>query len=213
MKHYISITLLIFSILLATTQLNAATEIKMDDKQIASSETKMWEAYYNKNQEQLYISLRAYLQQLFSISDTNDLDMITKQYVKAYAVFGSIPQDAVDADYDKTVLPLLTEAYQTLKSSIKASWEPADAAKLDMDWMISRRRPATLNPEIVAVKMANLYTCLFGKKSPNFIRAAYLRAVAARYRDECQDSWGGIKQGDWQVIERVLAQSYSQLLH
>lgn len=211
MKHYILVVFLAFSILLATVQLSAAKEGKMDYKQVASSETKMWEAYYNKNQEQMFISLRAYFQQFFSISDTKNLDVITGQFAKAYSIFGAMPQDAMDADYNKTVLPLLIEAYQTLKSAVKASWQPDEAAKLDLDWMISRRRPATLSPEIVAAKMANFYACLYGKNSPNLIRAAYLRAVAARYRDECQDNWGGIKQEDWQVIEHVLEQSYFQL--
>jgi hypothetical protein len=197
--------------LLAAVQLSAAKEVKMNYKQVASSETKLWEAYYNKNQQQMISSLRTYLQELFSISKTEKLDVITNQFVKAYATFGAIPQDAKDADYNAAVLPLLTEAYQTLKSAVNASWAADEAAKLDLDWMISRRRVATLNPEIVAAKMANFYACLFGKNSPNLIRAAYLRAVAARYRDECQDSWGGIKQGDWQVIEHVLEQSYLQL--
>ncbi len=190
----------------------AKGEITMNYKDVAASETKVWQSYYDKNPVTILINLTEYIQNLYGIKNKIDATVIATKFTYAFLKFGRTPQDAPQEEYEKSVLPSLTAAYQSLQESIKASWIPKECAAADLSWMIARRNVKTLEPEIVANKMATLFYLQFGKNDHHhFIRAAYLRAFAARFRDQCQDAWGGIKSDDWKIVNSLLEQSYLEL--
>jgi hypothetical protein len=182
---------------------------KLDYKLIASAETQMWRGYYERDQGKVRRSLEIYFREMFNLENSITIQEIATAFAIAYMKFGNTPIDSPQQEYDKAVLPALSDAYQALKNAINASWEPVAVAKADIDWMVSRRHIETLEPEIVAKKMATLFHLLYGNKDNNhIIRAAYLRAVAARYRDQCQIMWGGADQHDWDVVEGMLEKTY-----
>lgn len=189
----------------------AKSQTDIHYKNVAESETKVWQSYYNKNPVSLLINLTSYIQNLYGIENKITAASIATKFTYAFLKFGKTAQDADQKVYDESVLPSLTAAYQSLKESIKATWNSKEVAEADLSWMIARRNIKTLEPENVANKMANFWHLQYGKKDSNhLIKAAYLRAVASRYRDQCQDAWGGIHSEDWRIITTLLEQAYSE---
>lgn len=187
----------------------AKSEGSINYKNVAESETKVWQSYYNKNPVTLLINLTNYIQDLYGIENKITATIVATKFTFAYLKFGKTAQDADQKEYDDSVLPSLTAAYQTLKDSTNASWNSNEVAAADLSWMIARRNIKTLEPEKVANKMADFWYQQYGKNDhQHFIKASYLRAVAARYRDQCQDAWGGIHLEDWKMITAMLEQAY-----
>lgn len=190
----------------------AKGEITLNYKDLATSETKVWQSYYDKNPVTILINLTDYINELYGIKNKIKSAEIATIFTYAFMKFAAVPQDATQEEYEKSILPSLTKAYQTLKQSINATWTPREVAVADLSWMIARRHIKTLEPEIVANKMVNIAYLMYGKKdNHHFIRAAYLRAVAGRYRDQCQDAWGGINSDDWKIVNSLLEKSYLEL--
>lgn len=186
--------------------------ITINYKNVAESETKVWQSYYKKNPVTLLINLTSYIQNLYGVENKITATAIATKFTYAFLKFGATAQDADQAVYNKSVRPPLTSAYQSLKESLKASWDSKEVAEADLSWMIARRNIKTLEPENIANKMANFWYLQYGKKDhQHFIKAAYLRSVAGRYRDQCQDAWGGIQTEDWKIITALLEQAYFEL--
>jgi len=203
--------LFMLACLLSVTSYAGSTK-ELNYKLIASSETKMWQGYYEKDQQKVLSSLEVYFQEMFNLKNVKTAQQIANLFAVAYMKFGNTPIASPQEEYDHSVFPSLRDAYQVLKLTIGASWDPELAAKADLDWMIARRHQETLEPEMIAKKMTNLFHILYGDNDKNhFTRAAYLRAVAARYRDQCQVFWDGVDQDDWSVVDALLEKSYLEL--
>lgn len=173
----------------------------------AKTEAGLWKAYYAKDLKEILILSTTFLELTFGVNSP----AVAQKFAFAFERFARMPQDAPQADYDKLVLPLLIEAYQALKDATKDTWQVNTVAATDLSWMIARRNLATLDPEIVANKMKDYYVALYGQDNNHLIRAAYLRSVAARYRDQTQDAWGGTQATDWDIIQNILVSAYWEL--
>jgi hypothetical protein len=186
--------------------------MKMDYKNIAFTETKIWQSYYKKDADSLLKNMEAFIGEQYGVINAETAKNIAERFVSAYLKFSTIPINTAPEQYNITVLPLVITAYQTLRQSINASWDPQKAAVADLSWWIARRQNNTFNPEIVSQKMVVLFYTLYGQKNNyHFERAAYLRSTAGRYRDQCQDVWGGINAEDWKVVNSLLENSYDEL--
>jgi hypothetical protein len=207
---------IIFSVLIVfciSANLVNAKGIKMINfKNLADMETKIWQSYYKGDSDALLKNMKVFIIEQYGISDSEKAEEAAKKLVLGYKTFATMPQFANPEEYSTSVLPLLVVAYQALKQSINASWDPQKAAVADLSWMVARRQDSTLDPEIVAKKMAVLFCILYGQQENyHFIRAAYLRSVAGRYRDQCQDAWGGVSSEDWKVVNSLLKNAYKEL--
>ena len=129
----------------------------------------------------------------------------------AYQKFGSTPVTTKVADYEVGVYPLLQEAYATLNKIIQASWKPEEIATMDLSWWVARRQQDMADPAQVGSQIAKLYHTIYNKPdNHHFNRAGYLRAMAGRYRDECQNAWGSADMRDWNTIKAMLEHSYHE---
>lgn len=181
-------------------------------QKLAAAETKAWEAYYMRNNLALIEDLTQMISLLNNLPTLKTLATVTPKVAFAMTLFKNMPDDSTQEQYDAEVLPILTEAYESLKRSINAPWNAQQVAQADLNWWIFRRNAATDNPESVGNEMSKYYILVYGEHDDNhFLRAAYLRAVAAHYRDLCKNSWGNVKKTDWKVIEGILVQSYFEL--
>lgn len=190
----------------------AASAMKMDSVGVARAELEAWQAYYQKNPELLIEKTAALLKTQYGIHDDEAVNSMAHDFFVAYQQFGSMPQNATEEAYRLEVQPLLTTAYTNLKSAVNAYWDPELAARADLAWWVARRQNNQQDPERVGEKIQAFYAVIYGQNHAQcFSRAAYLRAVAARYRDLCQDKWGGASQEDWELIQTLLEQSYSEL--
>lgn len=181
-------------------------------KKIAEAESQVWQAYYKKDSKSVLDGMKLFLKAQYKISDKLS-ERIAEKFVFATMKFAQMPQQSEPKEYDKDVLSYLVAAYQSLKDAIRGSWNAEEVAAADLSWWVARRQNDTQNPEIVAGKMANLFHLLYGipENNSHLQRAAYLRSVAGRYRDQCQDAWGGVNAEDWTIVNLLLNKVYTEL--
>ncbi len=178
---------------------------------ISQAEVNAWQAYYQKDLSSLNSNINKIFELQFGLSVAQAQE-VTGYYAKAAVLFAALPHSTTNSDYQKLVLPSLVKAYATLNSFFHLK-DYEDAAKYDLQWWIDRRSPATNNPTIVGQSMAKMYAAMYSNVNESDLeRAAYLRAVAAQYRDLSQEKWGGITTQDWAVVEHMLRRSYLILL-
>lgn len=179
---------------------------------MAADEMKVWQDYYDKKAAGELLGLTNIFKNQFDITDPLAAEEVAYRFGLALVAFREMPKNSSIEQYNRDVLPLLVKAYSRLHAFTGGSWDPKAAAQADLSWWVARRDPATSSPLAVAEKMEHLYTILFGKRDKgHFIRAAYLRALAAYYRDLCKYRWGGIQSNDWKAIDGLLQSSYLEL--
>lgn len=190
-----------------------ASSMKVNYIEIADAEVKTWQAYYLKDAKLLQERTAVLLKAQYNIQDPRALHQLADSFFAAYFKFAAMPQDSTEQAYQQEILPLVVSAYQQLKEATNATWNAADAARADLSWWVVRRQGNLSNPEFVGKRIANFYRVIYGANDPQglFNRAGYLRAVAANYRDLCQDHWGGVSESDWQIIRSLLEASYGRL--
>lgn len=198
--------LLMFCVLLFSTTI-FAMPTQLNYQLAAKTETGLWKAYYAKDLKEILVLSTKFLELTFGVNSPT----VAQKFAFAFERFARVPQNAAQSEYDKLVLPLLIEAYQALRNETKDTWQVNTVAATDLSWMIARRNAETLDPEIVASKMKDYYVALYGQDNEHLIRAAYLRSVAGRYRDQTQDAWGGTKATDWDIIQNMLVSAYWEL--
>jgi len=174
--------------------------VVFDADKVAKSETRMWRAYYTRNARMLGIELVQLLSSQFDVS-LEEAMTVTEPLMRATMAF-----DVATGNYGPLVLPDLETAYARLKEVSGLSFLPKAAARAELDWWAARRTPGISSPKEVGRRIARLYAVVFGRTRPEFEKAGLLRAQAADVRDR-----GGINC-DWQEVERLLVESYRELL-
>lgn len=180
-----------------------------DPEKTAQCETNVWKAYYAKELRGASVHLKSMLEQVYAMPDaTNALHL----NLKVVGAFAQMPQDASKEQYKTMILPLLTAALEEIKkTSTYSSFNAEILAEKELEWWVARRIPAELDTDNVGAIMAQTYAFQYGGEASVYGRAAFLRASAARYRDKCQDEYGGVKDYDWDVIQGMLVHSYTLL--
>lgn len=177
------------------------TSPPLDATALAHSETRMWQAYYQRDSKALRDELRLMLHEQFGLSHyrtwrvSSRLTSASLRFAFAGRGRGSRNREGLIAD--------IAFAYSGVKAARGMDFDPHVAAEAELDWLMSRRRSGQSNVEQVGEKIENLYTILFGVTNDQVREAALLRAEAARLR-------GG--SSDWAEVERLLEQSYQYLL-
>jgi hypothetical protein len=212
MRTALKLMSFVFSLLISHRAIGNPMQINYVEA--AAAEVKAWQAYYQKNPAVLLERTGVLLAVQYPIKDADTIKRIANEFFIAYHKFGTLPQDSSEQNYQQEVLPLIVKAYTSLKETINAPWDAADAAKADLSWWVARRQDKQKDPELVGKKIELLYSILYGLNNDDrgFLgRAGYFRATAARYRDLCQDKWGAISEEDWKIIQLLLEESYDNL--
>lgn len=205
--------LLFFFTLMLSKAIAYSEDLHFDPQQVAREETAAWKDYYDNDVTGLVQHLSHLIIVEFRLNQLTAWETVIPQLTLAATTFKGLPHSTSQEVYKSSVLPHLTKAYQGIRDAWHAHWDPEQAAQDELDWWIYRRQQPTLDPEIVGKKIADLYLLLYGTHDHNhFIRAGYLRAVSARYRDVCQRLWSHVEDVDWTIIENMLLQSYKELL-
>jgi len=192
---------------------NIEERLNFDPQQIAKEEVAAWKDYYNDDTTGLIQHLSHLVIVEFRLNRMTAWTSVIPELIKASTIFKHLPSNSSESTYESEVLPHLEKAYEAIHQAWNASWDPKIAAKDELDWWIYRRQQKTVNPEIVGKKITDLYLLIYGNHDDHhFERAGYLRAVAARYRDLCQESWKHVSDLDWNIIENILEQSYKEVL-
>lgn len=170
-----------------------------DAEGVAQAETKMWQAYYSGDFMQIGAQLMTLMNRQYGLESERARD------IGGLFAIASMSFRMAQGDYESAVLPGLTKAYEQLKQATGSAYDPAKAARAELDWWVARRTKGQNSAEQVGAKIADLYACLYGRPAPAFKKAGLLRAQAAALRD------AGRQNADWTQIEKLLKESYSEL--
>jgi hypothetical protein len=166
--------------------------------QLADSEMRMWKDYYSGNRMALGLELVRALREQFKVPQ-NDAYDIARDFAGAAAAF-----QGASGNYESVGLTPLTAGYARIRKVVGGDWSPEKAARAELDWWVKRRTPGHDSSEEVGRGIAALYAILYGRTNARIERAGYLRAEAARVRDQ---------SSDWPQVQKLLRESYSELAH
>lgn len=171
---------------------------QFEPARLANLETRMWQAYYDKENLRLFALLVVMLREQYHYSwavSTREAFHLAR----AAARFGN-----ARSDYER-VLPDLEAAYTMVRNWEGARFDPATVARAELAWWVARRTPGDDAPEQVGSLIADEYALLYEVPKAAVESAGVLRARAGALRD------AQARAPDWQVIEGLLVQSYSDL--
>jgi hypothetical protein len=172
---------------------------RFEPARLATLEVGMWKAYYAKQNVRLFSLLVTMLHEQYHYSWAT---AATEAFhlARAAATFGNAN------DNYEIVLPDLEAAYSKVRSWTDAAFDPRAVARAELAWWVARRKPGENSPEQIGLLIAREYALLYETTPENVADAAFLRARAARLRD---DQAAG---PDWDTIGRLLRASYDELL-
>ena len=172
-----------------------------DPAVVGRDESNLWRAYYEHRYADLATGLTLTENRDFGLSP---LDSTRSGIAAANAA--RVFQRSHSRTEAQAALPQLTEHFRILARATHASINPAQAARLELEWWQLRREhvgPARYAPAVAA---ATAY--LYGV-SPERVRDyADLRAAAMDLRDR---KGRAITEADWREITRLLIAAYQGL--
>src|SRR5262252_679104 len=172
---------------------------RFEPARLATLEVGMWKAYYAKQDVRLFSLLVTLLREQYRYSwATAAIEGF--HLARAASTFGSAH------DNYEVVLPDLEAAYAKVRSWTGAAFDPQAVARAELAWWVARRNPRENSPEQIGLLIAREYALLYETTPENVADAAFLRARAARLRDDQAAS------PDWDTIGRLLRASYDELL-
>jgi hypothetical protein len=169
-----------------------------DPERVASLETDMWKAYYDKRNVTLFRDLVVLTRETYRYP-WSKATRVSYHLARAAAKFGNLR-----SDYEQ-VLPDLTTAYTIARDWTNASYDPAGVAKAELAWWVARRVPGQDSPDQVGALIADLNAMLYAVPRERVLEASVLRARAGKLRDE------GGASADWKEVARLLQESYRSL--
>jgi len=179
----------------------SAARLDFDPAELAGRETRMWQAYYEKQPERVALELVAVLREQFGLSYAVST-LAARDFADAARLF----RDSHDG-YEATVLPPLERAYDRIQRARRARWDARAVARAELAWWVARRTPRQWDAESVGKAIGQLYVQLYDIDPAAALRAGRLRAQAAEIRTA--GSYGGTV--DWPRVRTRLTESYREL--
>jgi len=102
------------------------------------------------------------------------------------------------------VLPDLEDAAAIEQGWTGIDFEPAVAARAQLNWWVTNKVPLLNSTNDVTSLMAEEYSIRYGQRAGDFLAAARFRAEAVKLRDVSIDP-------DWPAIENLLLEAYRTL--
>lgn len=168
---------------------------------IARLETAIWRYYYERDYPRLTRGLYALNRHEYNFSPWDSLRLACYAAKAAY-VF----QPTRSRERARAAVPALECYFKILRAGTGEAFDPAKAARLELEWWQLRREKAT--PAQYGAVIAQVTEEIFGVKNEAITEAALLRAEMMDYRD---NHAGGMSGGDWKHVEKLLAHSYQTL--
>jgi hypothetical protein len=161
---------------------------QFEPARLATLEVGMWKAYYAKQRVRLFSLLVTMLHEQYHYSWAT-ATIQGFHLARAAATFGDAKGN-----------------YEVVRSWTDAAFDPQAVARAELAWWVARRTPGENSPEQIGLLIAREYALLYETTPENVADAAFLRAKAARMRDDQAAS------PDWDTIGRLLRASYDELL-
>ncbi len=169
-----------------------------DPDRVAELELRMWQAYYNKQNIELFSLLVVMLREQYRYTWAK---AATAGFYLARpaAQFAGMKQN-----YD-LVLPDLARAFTIARDWTGAGYDPAVVARAELAWWVARRDAHANTVDNVGRLISELYAVFYEVPVSKVGEAGRLRAEAAALRDR------GGEGADWQQVARLLNASYRHL--
>ncbi|HEY4791895.1 MAG TPA: hypothetical protein VIJ05_11285, partial [Actinomycetes bacterium] len=170
-----------------------------DPDEVARLETAMWRSYYDRRRLPLFGQLVALLQGQFHLQPLRAVAMAGLA-ARAAAVF---QVGASHADY-RRALPYLERYYRGIRAVSEVPFDPARAARLELEWWIVHREVDDHPPGDLEAALADLAAELYQVPAERLWAHASRRAEAMTIRDRTARRAVGVLENDWDRIEAVL---------
>ncbi|MGI8687233.1 MAG: hypothetical protein ACR2M3_01525, partial [Thermomicrobiales bacterium] len=175
-----------------------------DADAIAWLETRMWQAYYAKQDARLFLLLVRLVAQQFGLP-----------WARAVRVALMLVRPAMHfartrAEYEAAI-PDIAAAYTQLQEECGASFDANEVAAREVRWWVVHRHRAEMGAAALTDAIADLYAAIY-RLPPSVVReAARLHAEAAFVSDDGRDQYGVRGAPYWQEVSDLLQQSYRAL--
>lgn len=196
------VALLVLSLVAYAFWPRAANLRNFDAVRVAQLETQMWRSYYEKRYVALLVDLYRLSRDQYGFSPADSL-AIGWYAARAAQTF----QPTTSRAEAQKALPLLERYFEVIREHGGETFDTHEAARVELDWWQLRRENSM--PADYGRVIAQVTTLLFHADNADVARAGQLRAEMMTYRDERRD--GGMKEADWNHIERELERSYRAL--
>lgn len=173
-----------------------------DAAAVGRLETAMWRDYYAKDYRSLATNLYSLYRDVYHFSPTDSL-RLAYDAGKAAQIF----QPSKSRAEAQAALPLLVSYYTILRDHSGESFDPAKAARLELEWWQMRREAAL--PWQYGPVVAQVAEVVFGVTNDSVEKSGLRRAQMMQYRDEHR--LGIMQPEDWRHIETNLVESYEAL--
>lgn len=177
-----------------------------DADAVAWLETRMWEAYYAKQDARLFLLLVRLVARQFGLPWGRALRialMLTRPAMRFARARG---------DYE-SVIPDIAAAYARLRAECGASFDADTVAARELRWWIVHRHPSDAGEAGLTEAIADLYAAVYRLPPATVREAARLRAEAALLCDAGRERDGGLLRGAayWREVGDLLQCSYRTL--
>ena len=162
----------------------------------------MWRDYYAHDYKSLARRLYSLYRDQYHFSPA-DSARLAYNSGKAAQLF----QPTASRTEAQVALPFLITYYTLLRDRGGESFDPGEAARLELDWWQLRRENAA--PEQYGNVVAQVAVELFKTDNEHIQKSAQLRAAMMRYRDDRRN--GRMEPADWDHIEEHLIEAYREL--
>jgi len=191
-----------------------------DAEQVAWLETRMWEAYYARQDARLFLLLLRLVGSQFGVPLRDAMRiaiMLTRpamQFAHMIPTPDSLRANAPimhDASAYAFVIPDLALAYEAIRVVSDAYYDAETVARAELQWWIVHRHPTHFGVNALTDAIASLYAVQYVTNIARVHEAARLRAEAALICDVGRK--GGYVRGApyWREIHALLRQSYRSL--
>ena len=175
-----------------------------DADTVAWLETRMWEAYYAKQDARLFILLVRLVAQQFGLP-----------WQRAFTIALMLTRPAMrfarTRENYEAVIPDIAAAYARLRTECGASFDADAVAARELQWWIVHRHPSDAGEEGLTDAIADLYAAVYRLPQADVREAARLRAEAALVCDAGRKAVGVRSAAYWSEVSDLLQRSYRAL--
>ncbi len=175
-----------------------------DADAVAWLETRMWEAYYAKQDARLFILLVRLIARQFGLPWAGALRialMLTRpamRFARARALY-------------EEIVPEIAAAYARLQKECGVSFDADEVAAREMQWWIVHRHRSRMGAAALTDAIAELYVAVYRLPHDAVREAAQLRAEAALVSDAGRKRYGVRGAPYRQEVGDLLQRSYRAL--
>jgi hypothetical protein len=175
-----------------------------DADAVAWLETRMWEAYYAKQDARLFLLLIRLVARQFGLPWTRALTI-------ALMLARPAMRFARTREHYEAVIPDIAAAYARLQTECSSSFDADEVAARELQWWIVHRHPSEAGEEGLTDAIAALYSAVYRLPVSTMREAARLRAQAAIVSDDGRERYGVRGAPYWHDVGILLQRSYRVL--